>query len=311
MRKLLKTITMAVCLCACAGSFALGATTKASAELYYETMDPLIGRTPECALVLEEAKIKNMTDWGYYNVDGEDDVWYFMGNGTATANPEIRFITDGTQTVTKPYTLEPIYVESFSFMYRIENSASGNVEDTNTKYIVQILASDGSYPIIRPTITENGDWNTVEVNQFTPVSNSLNGATTYAGVADMFCGFLFKMGNLNGELMISNIEIVTRGGAILPPLNPYEEPELPETSEEPEAPEVSEEPELPETSQEPEVPATSEEPTTSEPSTNEPTTSEKEGVLAMLGCNATASGASVLLGLAGAGFVMAIRKRKE
>ena len=123
MKKLFKTITTAVCLCACAGSFALGATTKASAELYWGDAIQLIDRTPECALFLEEAKIKNMSDWGYYSIATDFDVWYFRGDnkGGEKSNPEIRFITEGTQTKTKPYTYAPMTVDSFSFDYCIEN----------------------------------------------------------------------------------------------------------------------------------------------------------------------------------------------
>ena len=313
MKKIFKAVVTAVSLVACLGAFAFGSSTKASADLHWTTMEKLEGRTPECALFLEEPKVKNMTDYGYYNVDGQD-VWYFYGDnkGGERQNPEIRFVTEGTDTTKKidgKYTFAPMQVDSFSFDYRIDNKTGyTRVDDSSSPYIVQILASDGTYPIIIPDINEDGGWHTIYVDQWTPVSNAAG--NTYESINHLFSGIIFKMAGLDGELMISNIDVVVNGYS-LPPLNPYEEPELPETSEEPEVPEVSEEPELPETSQEPEVPEVSEEPTTSEPSTNEPTTSEKEGVLAMLGCNATASGASVLLGLAGAGFVMAIRKRKE
>lgn len=305
MKKLFKTLAMAVVLGTCVGSFALGGATKASADLTWDTMVELENRMPECGLFLETAKIKNMTDWGYYNVDGED-VWYFKGDnvGGQGKNPEIRFVTEGTDTSVKingSYTFDPYTVESFSFMYRIENNSQyTKVDDIANQYIVQVLASDGSYPIIKPQVTANGDWHLIEVNKYTPVENAKNGATTYEGINYLFSGFIFKMAGLDGELMISNIEVVLRGGAVLPPLNPYE-PELPETSEEPT---VSEEPEIPETS-EPIVSEEPEAPETSEPTNNQTPDEEKSG------CGAAISGVSTLFALAGAGFVMAIRKRKE
>lgn len=327
MKKLFKAVVAAVSLVACLGSFAMGGT-KASANLSYGTMEKLEGRTPECALFLEEPKIKNMTEWGYYNVDGED-VWYFYGDGRQTANPEIRFVTEGTDTTKKingRYTFAPMQVDSFSFDYRIENHTKQDyVVDIGAKYIVQILASDGTYPIILPEINADGAWHTLIVNQFTPVMNSGNGATTYAGVDHLFSGVIFKMAGLDGELMIANLHLKSND-ADVPFLNPYDEPEEPVDSVEPELPENSEEGELPV------LPFESEEPENSsslwmddeeeEPEENtqsgQPVEEEKpeEGfslnsVLQGLGCASTMGGSSVLFALAGAGVVMAIRKKKE
>ena len=337
MRKLFKAVVAAVSLVACLGAFSLNGT-KASADLSWGTMEELEGRTPECALFLEEPKIKNMTDFGYYNVDGED-VWYFYGAdmGGSGKNPEIRFVTEGTQTVTKPYTFAPMQVDGFSFDYRIDNDTTlRQVDDVGAKYIVQILASDGTYPIILPEINEDGGWHTITVNQYTPIHN-IHGATTYADVDDLFSGFLFKMGGLDGELMIANIQLKSNG-ADVPVLNPYEEPEVPEDSEEPETPDIDSvetpvESEAPESSNdiylESEEPASEslweddeEEPTSEQPQASEksevdeqPTENEEggfiDGVKEKLGCSATMGGTSVLFALAGAGVVMAIRKKKE
>ena len=327
--KLFKRIVTILCLGACVTSLTVSSATKASADLSWTTMEALDGRTPECALILEEAKIKNMTDWGYYNVDGVD-VWYFNGNGMATGNPEIRFVTEETQTQTKPYTLVPMQVDSFSFNYRIDNAGEKGVVDLESvNYIVQILCSDGSYPIITPEIKTDGGWHTITVDQFTSVSNTTSGVSTYAGIDDMFCGFLFKMGGLNGEFMISDIDIVSNGFHVQP-LNPYE-PEEPATSEEPETsetPDISEVPEEPTTSETPDISEAPEEPTTSEtPDISEvpeqPATSENPQdqtsstseisftINGLIGCSSAMSGLSTLFALAGAGFVMAIRKKKQ
>ena len=208
------------CVGACVGTFALGGVT-ASAQLMQDSWTPLEDRTPECALLLEEAKIKNMTDFGYYNVDGQD-VWYFAGDGTQTKDPELRFVTEGTQTVTKPYTLASQTVSKFSFDYKIENSGEKYVTDkVGYPYIVQILCEDGSYPIITPKIEAEGEWHTVEVAPSTGIENSfLFGATQYRDIDDMFCGFLFKMGGLNGELMIANITVYDEYNVPMEPLNP-------------------------------------------------------------------------------------------
>ena len=329
MKKLFKTIVTAVSLVACLGAFALNGT-KASADLSYGTMEELEGRTPECALFLEEAKIKNITDWGYYNVDGED-VWYFYGNGMQTANPEIRFVTEGTDTTKKingSYTFAPMQVDSFSFDYRIENKTNQDyVIDIGAKYIVQILASDSTYPIIIPEIRADGAWHTLTVNQFTPVSNSGNGATTYAGVDHLFSGVIFKMAGLDGELMIANLHLKSNG-ADVPVLNPYEEPEdsagdegelpiIPWDSEEPESSnDIYLESEWEESTSsslwvDDEEEPTSEQPEVSEqPDQNEGDSSSNE-TEETTGCFSTVGGSSILFALAGAGVVMAIRKKKE
>ena len=327
MRKLFKAVVAAVSLVACLGAFALNGT-KASADLNWTTMEELEGRTPECALFLEEPKIKNMTDFGYYNVDGED-VWYFYGDnkGGNGQNPEIRFVTEGTDTTKKingSYTFAPMQVDSFSFDYRIENNTTQKrVDDTTAQSIVQILASDGTYPIIIPDINADGGWHTIYVDQWTPVSNAAG--NTYKSIDHLFSGFLFKMAGLDGELMIANIQLKSNG-ADVPVLNPYEEPEEPSDSVEPELPETSEEPESSNDiylESEWEEPASEslweddeEEPTSEQPQASaEPEQSEGDGSAdggeEKSGCFSTMGGSAIMFALAGAGVVMAIRKKKE
>lgn len=327
MKKIFKAVVAAVSLVACFGAFALSGSTKASAELYWTTMEKLEGRTPECALFLEEPKVKNMTDYGYYNVDGQD-VWYFYGDnkGGEGKNPEIRFVTEGTDTTKKidgkHYTFAPMQIDSFSFDYRIDNKTGHTrVDDSSSPYIVQILASDSTYPIIIPNINEDGGWHTVYVDQWTPVSNAAG--NTYASINHLFSGIIFKMAGLDGELMIANIQLKSRG-ADVPVLNPYEEPETPVDSEEPETPVDSVEPEVPMDSVEPEtsedIYLESEEPASSslwmddeeeEPTSEQPQTSEQPEESTKGGCASVIGGSSVLLTLVGAGIMMAIRKKKE
>jgi hypothetical protein len=253
--------------------------------------------------------------------------------GGEKKNPEIRFVTDGTDTTVKingSYTFAPMQVDSFSFDYRIDNNTTQKrVDDTTAQYIVQILASDGTYPIIIPEINADGGWHTIYVDQWTPVSNAAG--NTYKSIDHLFSCFLFKMAGLDGELMIANIQLKSNG-ADVPVLNPYEEPEEPSDSVEPELPETSEEPESSNDiylESEWEEPASEslweddeEEPTSEQPQASEksevdeqPTENEEggfiDGVKEKLGCSATMGGTSVLFALAGVGIVMAIRKKKE
>ncbi len=105
----------------------------------------------------------------------------------------MRFVTEGTQTKTKPYTYAPISVSSFSFEYCIENSATGSVDDLDgSQYIIQILCSDGSHPIIPFDADADGGWHSVTVDENTQIFNSDHGAT-YTSVQELFSGFFIKM----------------------------------------------------------------------------------------------------------------------
>lgn len=217
MKKILTGVLATLCMGALVGGVLLANNVNASAatnlpiakEDIFELDAP-----PACRLTLEEKKVKGIKEgnWGYYNAEG-DDVWYFSHNGTPTSNnPEIRFVTDGTQTTSKPYTYAPLEVESFSFDYRIANNGEADVADLeNTHYIVQVLASDGMYPIILPFIQDDGEWHTITVNQTTPIINGGENRVQYRDVDHLFAGFLFKMGGLDGEFMIRNINIVVVG----------------------------------------------------------------------------------------------------
>lgn len=314
MKNALKGILTAACALICVGGIALNGT-NAAAYTNCDDKTELTDRTPECALFLEEAKVKNMTDWGYYNVNGED-AWYFYGDGSATGNPEVRFVTEGTQTVTKDpitnlYTFAPITIDSFSFTYRLDNDGEKGVVDLETEdYIVQILASDGTYPIFVPTIKNDGDWYTVTIDENTECN--WNGMYVPMNqVKHLFSGFIFKMGGLKGDLMIKDI-VVTSNGAELPPLNPYDgETETPETSEEPtESKDIWLDSEELETSEEP---ATSEELETSEESATSETSYPPMNCLPdeEKGCGATISSVYALGALTVAGFVVSLRKKKE
>jgi len=220
MRKIVKSVLATLCIGACMGAYALGGGITAKAVyldyLYYETKVEL-DAPPACYLHLEEEKIKNMTDWGYYNIDG-DDVWYFYGDGSMSGNPEVRFVTEGTDTtveVNGSYTFAPVEAEEITFSYRIANDGERGVDDIVTlDYIVQILASDGSYPIVNGSdvmdyVIADGNWHTITIDQYTPITNGAG--TTYGDVAHLFSGFIFKMGGLEGEVTIADIVITIDG----------------------------------------------------------------------------------------------------
>ena len=79
----------------------------------------------DCAMPLEAGKIKNISSWGYYdsNADGVGDVWAFKGNGTASAQPEIRFSTPGTDTTPSSASrvYKPMKVNKITVEYNITN----------------------------------------------------------------------------------------------------------------------------------------------------------------------------------------------
>ena len=294
MKKFLTGILATLCVGVAVCGVATDAVTANAAQLVYERES--LENPPACVLTLEEPKIKNMTAWDYCRVDDEYDAWYFYGDGSASANPEIRFIVDGVQTVTKPYTLVPMDVGSFSFEYTVVNDSIAKVEDlTTARYIVQILASDGSYPILEVDIEEDGDWHKITVTGATPIYRSEYPYTAYQ---NKFCGFLFKMGGLDGELMIRDIRLYDLSGDEI-----LSESELPDGGEDSSSEEVSSE----ETSSEIESSFDIPELVTSQSSTAESASNTNVSK----GCGSFGVGAMSLGALAAAGLVLGVSKKKR
>ena len=315
MKNVFKKIMCVGCVGACAGSFALGGVITASATLKEDGWTTLQDRTPECALILEEAKIKNMTDFGYYNVEGQD-VWYFASDGKQANNPEIRFVTEGTQTVDKPYTLVSQTVSKFSFDYKIENSGEKDVVDLpGRSYIVQILCEDGSYPISAPNVKADGKWHTIEITQNTVVENSfIPAATQYRDIDELFCGFLFKMGGLDGELMIANITLYNQYNTEIEPLNPFVGEA---SSAEEESSEEEDKDSTVESSSKGSSTASSQKESSSTSSakdssvTSSSSANSSSAAVLGFGCVSSISGAYALTALAATGVVIGIRRRKK
>ncbi len=155
-----------------------------------------VATEPENHLHIETGKVKEMTYGGLYNVDNKDA--YYFYNEKVAGNAETRFVTfgtDTTKTIYNTYVFAPQRVRSFSFAYKIVNSCTDGVADKPAvPYITQILGSDGSYDVLEFNPTLNGEWGNY--------SYTLTDAQI-----EKFAGFIVKMGGLNGEMLIANIEV--------------------------------------------------------------------------------------------------------
>ena len=303
MKKFLTGVLASLCVGAAVSVVATDSiTAKADYLVFYLES---LGHPPASVLALEEAKVKNMTSWDYCKVDELYDAWYFSGDGTAEKNPEIRFVVDGVQTVTKPYTLVPMEVSAFSFEYCIVNDSRATVEDLRQdKYIVQILASDGTYPIIRTNIEADGDWHEIRVDKNTPLY--ANESPTYAGFQKKFCGFLFKMGGLDGEFLIRYITVYDAdGNEIYPEEIEYDDDVTSEESEvtsEMESEIVGES----ESAVESEIVSAEE-----SASSQAPASSSASETASKSGCGSFGVGAMALSSLTAAGVVLGLSKKKR
>lgn len=296
MKKIMAGIVTALCVGVVAGATTTNFCTADAAKLVYDREK--LQNPPACFLSLEEGKVKNMTDWEYCRVDDEYDAWYFYGDGSATDdnNPEVRFVADGVQTIEKPYTLTPITVSEFSFEYCIENTAPAGVVDIPQQdYIVQILGADTLYPIIIVDINADGDWHTITVDSSTAFYRTSGGnATTYGEYQDNFCGFIFKMGGLDGEFMIRNITVYDAYGMEL----------LPEIDE-------SEDDGGDESLSEEVVESNDESSSITSVESVSSTASVQEGTTAKKGCGSFGVGTMGLATLTAAGVVLGVSKKKR
>ena len=172
-----------------------------AAELVIEKLSLIDNATevaiePENELQIETGKVKKMTFGGWYDVDGK--VSYYFHNEKVEGNAETRFVTFGTNTTKKvndKYIFAPQRVRSFSFMYKIVNSCTDGVKDkTTVPYITQILGSDGTYDVLDFNPRLDGEW------------GSYSYTLTEAQI-EKFAGFIVKMGGLNGEMLIANIQV--------------------------------------------------------------------------------------------------------
>ena len=183
--------------------------TTTTAIVYFTEVLGIEKAAEEGGLHLEEAKIKNIDSWS----KSEDGAYTFV-DATANGNPEIRFVTEGTDTTVKvdgKYTFAPKTIVSFSFDIAMTNSEPVDIgaDFAGASYIVQILGSDGNYYGIKVELAEDGSTQTVEITGETVIQKSgVEEQQTVADVANLFSGFIFKCGNVNGSFTISNINVV-------------------------------------------------------------------------------------------------------
>ena len=122
------------------GSLALGAGAVALSHKVSSKGNiahaAVVDAEPTWDFHLEEAKIKGYTEHHFETMVGHDGVtettaYVFSAEGNCSANPEVRFVTPTTQTVTKPYTLVATEtpVISVNFWYKLSNSSEKNVGD--------------------------------------------------------------------------------------------------------------------------------------------------------------------------------------
>ena len=151
---------------------------------------------PDGDLKLEAAKIKGYTENHFETMVGPSgDVvtsYVFSAAGNTTKNPEIRFVTDGTQTVNKPYDLVAEETVEVHFWYKLVNSSPKNVDDGDYPYLLQVLGTDGTYPLHQWNPVVDGEWHL--------------GVLETGDYHDKFAGMLVKMGDINGSLTIANIK---------------------------------------------------------------------------------------------------------
>lgn len=185
-----------------------------------------VDTAPERLLALEKGTVKNITFAGYYDsdADGAADLWSFTGDGSATKDGNISFNTEGTDTTASratKRTYDPKPIDKISFDYKITNSGTANVTDTESKYAVQILAAVEKGKNIKnftythiPEIVDDGEWHTLTIELTTAFSGDgtakeLPNASTFNDIADNVCAFLFKTGaDFNGEIAFKNLQVV-------------------------------------------------------------------------------------------------------
>lgn len=192
------------------GSLALGAGAVALSHKVSSKGNiahaAVVDAEPTWDFHLEEAKIKGYTEHHFETMVGHDGVtettaYVFSAEGNCSANPEVRFVTPITQTVTKPYTLVATEtpVISVNFWYKLSNSSEKNVGDVAAPYLLQVLATDGKYPLIDFSPVNDGAWH----NETMVIPTLWEGAN----YRDKVAGILVKAGDMNGSFTLADFEV--------------------------------------------------------------------------------------------------------
>ena len=198
----MKTFKKVICGIALA-SLAMGAGVAAMSHFSSSKLAraDVVETEPVSELHLDQTKIKGFERHNYQTMQGhtgsEITAYVFEADGDKNKNPEIRFVTEGTEGGTK--VAYGSTVTTVRFWYKLTNSSEKNADDVAAPYLLQVLDSQGDYPIINWQPVTDGLWH----------SWCMQVPTDYNGVnyQDRFAGFLVKMGDLNGQLVVADIEL--------------------------------------------------------------------------------------------------------
>ena len=156
----------------------------------------VVSTEPVSVLHLDQTKIKGYDEHYYETMTGHTGsgitAYVFSADGDCAVNPEIRFVTEGTEGDTK--VAYGSAVTTARFWYKLTNTSEKNVADGDFPYLLQVLDSEGTYPLINWQPVVDGEWHSwcMEVPE------------TYQS---RFAGFLVKMGDINGSLVVADIEL--------------------------------------------------------------------------------------------------------
>ena len=155
-----------------------------------------VAEEPTGPLHLETSKVKSFSDFHFETMEGPSGdtitTYYFAaGSGAKAANPEVRFITDGTNTSSSPKVFAAVDTTEVHFWYKLANDSEKSLGDPDKPYMIQILDSDGGYNAVNWDPVNDGKWH---VTKFTTDAKH-----------DKFCGFVLKAGDMNGSLVVADI----------------------------------------------------------------------------------------------------------
>ena len=155
-----------------------------------------VAEEPTGPLHLETSKVKSFSDFHFETMEGPSGdtitTYYFAaGSGAKAANPEVRFITDGTNTSSSPKVFAAVDTTEVHFWYKLSNASELNIDGVGAPYLIQFLDSDGGYNAVNWEPVNDGQWH---VTKFTTDTKH-----------DKFCGFVLKAGDINGSLVVADI----------------------------------------------------------------------------------------------------------
>lgn len=155
-----------------------------------------VAEEPTGPLHLETSKVKSFSDFHFETMEGPSGdtitTYYFAAGSGEKANlPEVRFITDGTNTSSSPKVFAAVDTTEVHFWYKLENASEVSIGDPDKPYMIQILDSDGGYNAVNWDPVNDGEWH---VTEFTTDAKH-----------DKFCGFVLKAGDMNGSLVVADI----------------------------------------------------------------------------------------------------------